>query len=298
MDRETQRLFEKHLMQLNQCHLDGTKVKSMTVDERKCFEREQKRMKQINTCVLKMSGQIVPYRYTSCGDDRTIHYMYDYARFVLANESFYLEESREHRRSVLKGKKIIQDKRLPTSKSVEMKKEASESSGKSFERTSRYNRLEAVKYAERWWNAYNPQYHHFTDNCTNFISQCLKAGGAPMHGAPQRDKGWWYSGDNWSYSWAVAHSMRWYLSGATNGLTAKEVERASDLQPGDIICYDFDGDGHWEHNTIVVMKDGNHEPLVNAQTENSRNRYWSYEDSTAWTPNIAYKFFQINDRLM
>ncbi|AXF58057.1 hypothetical protein DT065_17895 [Salicibibacter kimchii] len=272
----------------------------MTDDERKCFEREQKRMKQSNTRVLKMSGEIVPYRYTSCGSDRTVHYMYDYARFVLTNESFYLEESREHRRSLLKGKKIIQDRRLPTPKSDERKKEAFESlndSRDSPDRASIYNRLEAVKYAERWWDAYNPQYHHFADNCTNFISQCLKAGEAPMHGAPQRGRGWWYTGDNWSYSWAVAHSMRWYLSGATKGLMAKEVERASDLQPGDIICYDFDGDGHWEHTTIVVMKDGNHEPLVNAQTENSRNRYWSYEDSTAWTPNITYKFFQINDQL-
>ncbi|QQK78245.1 amidase domain-containing protein [Salicibibacter cibarius] len=269
----------------------------MTDEESKCFEREQKRMKLSNTRVLKMSGQIVPYRYTSCGHDRTVHYMYDYARFVLANERFYLEESREYRRSVLKGKKIVQDRRLAAPKSGEMERGVFESLNEtqaSLERASGYNRLEAVKYAERWWNAYNPQYHHFTDNCTNFISQCLKAGGAPMHGVPDREKGWWYTGDNWSYSWAVAHSMRWHLSGATKGLTAKEVERATDLQPGDIICYDFDGDGRWEHNTIVVMKDGNHEPLVNAQTENSRNRYWSYEDSTAWTPNIAYKFFQMN----
>ncbi|QQK81880.1 amidase domain-containing protein [Salicibibacter cibi] len=272
----------------------------MTDDERKCFEREQKRMKQSNTRVLKMSGQIVPYRYTSCGHDRTVYYTYDYARFVLANESYYLEESREYRRSVLKGKKIIQDRRLPAPNPGEMKRGAFESlndSRNSLERTPNYNRLEAVKYAERWWNAYNPQYRHFTDNCTNFISQCLKAGGAPMHGAPHREKGWWYTGENWSYSWAVAHSMRWHLSGTTTGLTAKEVERATDLQPGDIICYDFDGDGRWEHNTIVVMKDGNHEPLVNAQTENSRNRYWNYEDSTAWTPNIAYKFFQMNDQM-
>lgn len=36
-------------------------------------------------------------------------------------------------------------------------------------------------------------------------------------------------------------------------------------------------------------------PLVNAQTYDSRMRYWSYEDSTAYTPSIRYTFFHILD---
>ena len=36
-------------------------------------------------------------------------------------------------------------------------------------------------------------------------------------------------------------------------------------------------------------------PLVNAHTYNSRMRYWAYEDSSAYTPNIKYKFFTIVD---
>ncbi|MBX4322004.1 amidase domain-containing protein, partial [Mycobacterium tuberculosis] len=54
-----------------------------------------------------------------------------------------------------------------------------------------YDRLNAVKYAETWWNSYNPRYTKFTNDCTNFISQCLRAGGAPMTGYPNRSKGWW-----------------------------------------------------------------------------------------------------------
>lgn len=88
--------------------------------------------------------------------------------------------------------------------------------------------------------------------------------------------------------------MRWYLSGSTSGLKGTVMESARDLIPGDIICYDFEGDGNWNHNTIVVAKDANGMPLVNAHTDNSRNRYWSYEDSTAWTPDIQYKFFRID----
>jgi hypothetical protein len=114
-----------------------------------------------------------------------------------------------------------------------------------------------------------------------------------MTGWQNRSKGWWYRSDNWSYSWSVANAMRWYLSGSQSGLRGEEKQTASDLVPGDVICYDFDGDGTWQHTTIVVAKDANNEPLVNAQTANSRMRYWKYEDSTAYTPNIKYKFFHI-----
>ncbi|SFE00940.1 Putative amidase domain-containing protein [Lentibacillus persicus] len=158
-----------------------------------------------------------------------------------------------------------------------------------------YDRRAAVQYAERWWNSYNPDYPTFDVDCTNYVSQCMRAGGAPMRGMPDRGNGWWYQNENWSFSWAVAHSLRWYLSGSEAGLKGKELESASELIPGDVICYDFQGDGRWDHNTIVVAKDADGMPLVNAHTDNSRNRFWSYEDSAAWTPEIQYKFFRIGE---
>ena len=36
----------------------------------------------------------------------------------------------------------------------------------------------------------------FTVDCTNFVSQALRAGGAPMSGYPNRNKGWWIT-DGW-----------------------------------------------------------------------------------------------------
>ncbi|WP_067840735.1 amidase domain-containing protein [Amphibacillus sediminis] len=157
-----------------------------------------------------------------------------------------------------------------------------------------YDRRAAVQYAERWWNDANPAYHFFEDNdCTNFVSQCLRAGGAPMRGYPNRSTGWWYQENNWSFSWSVAHSLRWYLSGSTKGLRGFEVDAPEKLHPGDVICYDFQGDGRFDHNTIVVAKDQDNMPLVNAHTNNSRRRYWDYQDSMAWTPNCVYKFFRI-----
>ncbi|GAA0344974.1 amidase domain-containing protein [Bacillus carboniphilus] len=158
-----------------------------------------------------------------------------------------------------------------------------------------YDRRKAVRYAETWWNSYNPKYKKFENDCTNFISQCLHEGGGPMRGYPNRGKGWWMRNSNWSYSWSVAHSLRLYLGNSTIGVRARQVSSPEELLLGDVICYDFEGDGRYNHNTIVTAKDANGMPLVNAHTYNSRARYWAYEDSTAYTPNIKYKFFTIVD---
>ena len=86
-----------------------------------------------------------------------------------------------------------------------------------------------------------------------------------------------------------------YLATSKTGLRAVEVQDPRELQLGDVICYDFEGDGRFNHNTIVTGKDAYGYPLVNAHTYNSRMRYWAYEDSSAYTPNIKYKFYTIID---
>ena len=56
--------------------------------------------------------------------------------------------------------------------------------------------LAASDHANTWWNSYNPAYPRFDVDCTNYISQCLRAGGAPMWGYPNRERGWWIGGGN------------------------------------------------------------------------------------------------------
>ncbi|TLS48964.1 amidase domain-containing protein [Paenibacillus antri] len=171
-----------------------------------------------------------------------------------------------------------------------------------WERASLYDREAARDYAERHWNEPNPQFIHFDVDCTNYVSQCLYAGGAPMAYSAGRESGWWYRGrsgsrEHWSYSWSVAHALHWYLMGGRNeGLAADRVPAPEDLAIGDVICYDFDGDGRFEHSAIVTGADGSGMPLVNAHTTNSRARYWDYRDSYAWTDRTDYRFFRIRDR--
>jgi hypothetical protein len=155
-----------------------------------------------------------------------------------------------------------------------------------------YDRFQAVQYAALWWNGYNPLFRAFRDDCTNFVSQCLYAGGWPMEFSDRRDKGWWYRGPNeeWSFSWAVAHSLRWYLE--TSG-RAERRERAHDLDLGDVISYDWDGNGVWQHHATVVGFDREGEPLVAAHSLPSWGRAWPYRDSPGWTPRTQYLFWHI-----
>jgi hypothetical protein len=162
-----------------------------------------------------------------------------------------------------------------------------------------YNRYLAVSYANRWWNESNPTYRHMGVDCTNFVSQCLYAGGAPMKYTGVRSLGWWYlpgnAGEPWSFSWSVANALRLYLTTARTGLRASKLAQASELQLADVICYDWNGDGVFTHNTIVTGFDSNHQPLVNAHTNNSIHRAWDYRDSYAWTPRTQYEFLHIQD---
>lgn len=214
-------------------------------------------------------------------------------QYLLKQEdSFYIEEEMEEREARFRNGHIVDERELfPT---IETEEVPPESDPGADRLAYKYDRMKAVQYAERWWNEFNPAYYKFTDDCTNYISQCLHAGGIPMWGAPNKNKGWWIRGKSWSYTWTTAHSL-YHLLKAGNAIRTKQVKTAKELNLGDILCIDFEGDGRFDHNLIVTAKDQDGMPLVNAHTMNSRHRYWTYEDSTRYTPNIVYKFFAILD---
>ncbi|MFI2858652.1 amidase domain-containing protein [Paenibacillus sp. JSM ZJ436] len=169
-------------------------------------------------------------------------------------------------------------------------------------RAGLYDREAAAAYADQWWDSGNPEFAQFAVDCTNYISQCLFAGKAPIHYTGKRETGWWYKGyvggrEWWSYSWAVSNSFARYLEYSGSGLRGEQVERAEQLRLGDVIVYDWDGDGAFQHSTIVTAFDAGGMPLVNAHTVSSRHRYWDYRDSYAWSENTVYRFYHIPDEL-
>lgn len=132
-----------------------------------------------------------------------------------------------------------------------------------------YNRYGAVAYAHQWATAsppYNsPPYNDFTNaggDCTNFISQAIhEGGGSPMVFGGIHNVGtvgWYYyniydraSAWNWVdnfYSFVVGEIYIW---GA--GPEGCEFLPGQALV-GDIIQYDWDGNGFWDHSAIIVSK--------------------------------------------
>ncbi|MDP5275008.1 amidase domain-containing protein [Chengkuizengella axinellae] len=171
----------------------------------------------------------------------------------------------------------------------------------SSKKSYRYQRLKVKSYADAWWEKPNPDFRAFNDDCTNFVSQCIYAGGASMNYTKNRTSGWWYHSDReqdgWSFSWTVSQCLKNYLLSKSSGLRAETVEDPEQLQVGDVIFYDWDGDSKFQHSAIVTGKDDKGQPLVNARTVNSKHRYWDYKDSYAWSNKTKYSFCHIYDTL-
>jgi len=294
MRQQLQDLLQKRVQQY---------VSSSRNNNQEC-EKIKKKMtaldnRQAEIVKVNAKGYIDKIEKTEAEEVEHVQYHVHLQYLIKQNKHVYLEEEIEIRHAEFYKDVLVEDIEINPFQSIDLRTTVElmeEDPFESYERMGfQYDRLKAVRYAERWWNEFNPAYEKFDVDCTNYISQCLHAGGAPMRGYPGRGNGWWMQNQNWSYSWTVANSLRWYLPNSKIGLRAREVSSPDELLLGDVICYDFEGDGRFNHTTIVTGRDAEGMPLVNAHTFNSRMRYWAYEDSTAYTPNINYKFLTIID---
>lgn len=293
------RMLKQILSEVNELKLQMLINKKLIKNQRNDLELQAIERKLLSgekrkTEVVKGSAQVRITKLEEHSQDlKEALYTCHYKWLNKQHDSFYLEERIEQRNARFYRDELVEDRLIDHyNKDYVPAIQIDEPRSKE---SFAYDRLAAVQYAERWWNSTNSAYKNFEVNCTNFISQCLHAGGASMRGYPNRSSGWWMQQNNWSYSWSVANAMRSFLTYSKVGLRAEVLNSADQLMPGDVICYDFQGDGRYDHTTFVVAKDLENMPLVNAQTYNSRMRYWSYEDSTAYTPNIKYTFLRIID---
>lgn len=129
---------------------------------------------------------------------------------------------------------------------------------------SSLNRTWIVSYAVKYWSNYNTAYRSFGNDCTNFASQAVYAGGWPMvTGFYTLSSAWWYD-PTWpypgqSYTWAGAHNFYLFTYYRPRASIAQNVR---DLVPGDILQVDWNDangnpvpDGHIDHTMIVTQKD-------------------------------------------
>ncbi len=112
-------------------------------------------------------------------------------------------------------------------------------------------------------------------DCTNFVSQCWNAGG--MHW----DSTWFCTntgcGACGSGSWAASSAWdnvnaqhSWLL----NSGRGNDVSSQTYLGFGDVINYDWTGDGIWDHAAIVTGFDANNNALVSAHTNDVCKQPW------------------------
>ena len=147
-----------------------------------------------------------------------------------------------------------------------------------------YNRKNAVDYAKKWYNRRNKQYYSYSQDCANFVSQCLCAGGIKM------TKSWysyrsfnlnkhlwdprsivsykfWYDWDV-SESWRLARKQYNYFKNNKNGyinggpITIGDKKHIANavkncgIQKGDLLYFAGKKGDNVHHATIVVKVSG------------------------------------------
>jgi hypothetical protein len=172
----------------------------------------------------------------------------------------------------------------------------------------------AAAYAKKWALSTNPTYLRFDDDCTNFVSQSMKAGGwtyifgSDVCDERKSDSVWWFEKDKCyrpvisnvhaSFTWGGAQNFFKFVSGS--GRATGPGGKISDLEPGDVLQRDH-GDGKMHHSMVVTKKgtttiDGNDivQIWLSYHTNDTEDRaFWGpkgiLEDTTPGWKYFAWK---------
>jgi hypothetical protein len=186
--------------------------------------------------------------------------------------------------------------------------------------TNLYDREKAVEYALEWANSFNPEYHTSDNDCTNFVSQCLYAGGYKMTEdwfmvkakdsevnlffkafikitADQSTEDGWI----WTKSWVVLKEFYPYKSQSLYSTKELYIDKASNIENvfknerspnvGDIMIF-VDGGGVCHATLITKVTDK--EIYYSAHSEPRSN----YELSEAIDIYCGVKIIYVRDQLI
>jgi hypothetical protein len=151
-----------------------------------------------------------------------------------------------------------------------------------------YNYKAMADYATKYWSNYNPDYPNFNGagaggDCTNFVSQALKAGGWKHEPGYTYDFHKWFgNADIQSDSFVGVNEFSWFA------LSSKRVTGLANvyqMDVGDVLQVDFDKDGSKDH-TMIVTSRVNGVPYLTYHSTNTYNR--SVASVLASYPNAAY----------
>lgn len=131
-----------------------------------------------------------------------------------------------------------------------------------------------VDYALKYWDNYNPSYRSFTNDCTNFISQAMRAGGWAMDSGWYRsNSNWWYNSANQTFSWAGAEN--WYRFARVESGRTSHLNSVYSLRAGDVLQAKWSGNSNMNHSMIVTKYTGG-EVYLTYHTSDRKNKSFSW----------------------
>nr|WP_203689268.1 amidase domain-containing protein [Streptomyces sp. SID12488] len=144
-------------------------------------------------------------------------------------------------------------------------------------------------YAEKYWSTYNTAYPNFNGHgaggdCTNFVSQSLKAGGwkhAP--GYVYDYTKWFGNADIQSDSFVGVNEWSWF---AQNSKRTTSLAYVYQMDVGDVLQMDFEKDGSKDHTMIVTYRSAQGVPYLTYHSANTYRR--SVASIIASEPNAYY----------
>lgn len=121
--------------------------------------------------------------------------------------------------------------------------------------SAQYNYTAMYNYAIAHWDNYNSSYRTFDNDCTNFISQIMEAGGWTYEsGFYQDNHYWWYNFLNQTYSWAGAHN--WGVYAQVYSHRTAPLAYVYQMLVTDVLQADWENDGNINHTMIVTGYSG------------------------------------------
>lgn len=202
--------------------------------------------------------------------------------------SEYLTSLNDSGLSEIKGNKVLLNEREECKSIAAIKKEAAEEAiledvesnvlgmlpDIKAKAAKGYSASDAVKYARTWARWRNPLYNTHRYDCTNFVSQCVKAGGksmtkpSPIPAGLNETSKYWYSvryldgagnANEPRYKWRESSSFTvvgdFYSYWKSKGITTKSYSSKTKLQNGAKIGEVVqlkNGDGKWFHSIIIT----------------------------------------------
>ncbi|MFF9811866.1 amidase domain-containing protein [Streptomyces sp. NPDC014006] len=138
-----------------------------------------------------------------------------------------------------------------------------------------YDYKAMAAYAAKYWKSYNPAYPDFNGHgaggdCTNFVSQSLKAGGwKHVPGYTDDWHKWFGTADIQSDSFVGVNEFSWF---ALSSKRVTSLANVYQLDVGDVLQMDFNRDGSKDHSMIVTYRDRYGVPYVTYHSTNTYNR--------------------------